>query len=314
MISELVVISGKGGTGKTSVVASFAALADNAVLVDCDVDASDLHLILDPRVVSSQDFSGGMMASIRAERCTGCGICEQVCRFEAVSPTGPANEWVDATYSIDPVACEGCGVCVYFCPSRAIDFTPAINGQWFVSESRFGPMVHARLGVAEENSGKLVTTVRNAAKKIAEASGRSQVIIDGSPGIGCPVIASLTGAAMALIVTEPTLSGMHDLDRVAELTSHFRIPTGICVNKCDIHPEMTETIRERAEARGMDVLGVIPYDAAVTHAQIAGKSVVEFSNGPAASAIESLWNAVRERIPAAPKHLSIQTKGQGSVT
>jgi MinD superfamily P-loop ATPase len=309
MVSELVVISGKGGTGKTSVVASFAALAERAVLADCDVDAADLHLILDPKVIRREDFSGGKAARIIAERCTACGICREVCQFDAVLGDGPANEFVDATFRIDPIACENCGVCAWFCPSRAVDFSPAVNGEWYISETRHGPMVHARLGVAEENSGKLVTTVRREAKRVAEEIGREMVIIDGSPGIGCPVIASITGATAVLVVTEPTLSGLHDLDRVVDLTSHFRIPTSICINKSDINPEMTERIRNRARERGIQVLGEIPYDPDVTRAQIAGISVVEHNDGPAATAIRALWEAVTDHLPVPAGLIQLQTKG-----
>ncbi len=309
MVSELVVISGKGGTGKTSVVASFAALAERAVLADCDVDAADLHLILNPTVVHREDFSGGKSATIITDRCTACGICREVCRFDAVFHDGPGNEFVDTTYRIDSVACEGCGVCAWFCPSRAIDFSPAVNGEWYISKTRHGPMVHARLGVAEENSGKLVTTVRREAKRVAEEENRRMVIIDGSPGIGCPVIASITGATAVLVVTEPTLSGLHDLDRVVDLASHFGIPTSICINKSDINPEMTKRIRERARERKIEALGEIPYDPEVTRAQIAGVSVVEHGGGPASTAIRDLWHSVAKNLPEPSGLIQLQTKG-----
>ncbi len=293
---ELVVISGKGGTGKTSVVASFAALAENKVLADCDVDAADLHLVLSPKVVRREEFIGGKIAKVAFDRCAGCGKCVSVCRFDAISFDGPANDVVGKTYRIDPIACEGCGVCAYFCPVDAVDYSPGINGEWFVSETRHGPMVHAKLGIAQENSGKLVTTIRREAKRIAEENGLSLVIIDGSPGIGCPVIASITGASMALIVTEPTLSGLHDLDRVADLTAHFNIPTAVCVNKSDINPEMTAAIHKRCAERNVNVLGEISYDTAVTRAQIERKSVVEYDDGPASRDIKSLWEAIDHRL------------------
>lgn len=295
-IKELVVISGKGGTGKTSVVASFAALAESKVLADCDVDAADLHLVLSPNVVRREEFSGGKSVTITADQCMGCGRCASVCRFDAISLDGPANDLIDKTYRIDPIACEGCGVCAHFCPVDAVAVSPAINGEWFVSETRHGPMVHAKLGIAEENSGKLVTTIRREAKKIAEANGLGLVIVDGSPGIGCPVIASITGASLVLIVTEPTLSGLHDLDRVADLARHFDIPVAVCVNKSDINPEMTAMIRERCHERDIAVLGDIRYDTAVTHAQIAGKSVVEHDNGLASNDIRALWDAIAQRL------------------
>jgi len=291
-VKELVVISGKGGTGKTSVVASFAALAKNKVLADCDVDAADLHLVLSPKIIRREEFSGGKSASITADECIGCAKCASVCRFDAISLDGPANDLVGKTYRIDPIACEGCGLCAHVCPVNAVDFAPSINGEWFVSETRHGPMVHAKLGIAEENSGKLVTTIRREAKRIAEENSLNLVIIDGSPGIGCPVIASITGASVVLVVTEPTLSGLHDLDRVADLTAHFKIPTAVCVNKSDINPEMAEAIRKRCAERRLDVLGEIRYDAAVTRAQIDKKSVVEYDDGPASVDIRSLWEAI----------------------
>ena len=290
------VISGKGGTGKTSVVASFAALAESKVLADCDVDAADLHLVLSPKIVRREEFSGGKSASITTDECIGCGKCASVCRFDAISFDGPANDVVGKTYRIDPIACEGCGVCAYFCPVDAVVFSSSINGEWFVSETRHGPMVHAKLGIAEENSGKLVTTIRREASRIAKESGLDLVIIDGSPGIGCPVIASITGASQVLIVTEPTLSGLHDLNRVADLAGHFDIPTAVCVNKSDINPDMTARIREHCSERGIDVLGEIRYDTAVTRAQIEGISVVEYDSGSASSDIRSLWDAVTQRL------------------
>lgn len=298
-MKELVVISGKGGTGKTSVVASFAALAKGKVLADCDVDAADLHLVLSPRILRREEFSGGKTASISAEKCIGCGKCASLCRFDAISLNGRGSDVVDKTYWIDPIACEGCGVCVRFCPVDAVVFSPSINGEWFVSETRHGPMVHAKLGIAEENSGKLVTTIRREAKRIAQEQDLGLVIVDGSPGIGCPVIASITGASLVLIVTEPTLSGMHDLDRVADLAAHFKIPTAVCVNKSDINPEMTTRIRERCIEKNIEMLGEIRYDTAVTRAQIERKSVVEYDDGPASSDIRSLWDAVTLRLTSA---------------
>ena len=281
---------------KTSVVASFAALARDKVLADCDVDAADLHLVLSPKIVHREEFIGGKSAAVAADQCIGCGKCASVCRFDAISFDGPANDVVGKTYRIDPIACEGCGVCAYFCPVDAVVFSPSINGEWFVSETRHGPMVHAKLGIAEENSGKLVTTIRREANRIAEANGLGLIIIDGSPGIGCPVIASITGASLVLIVTEPTLSGLHDLDRVADLAEHFDIQTTVCVNKSDINPEMTARIREHCSERNIDMLGEIHYDTAVTRAQIQERSVVEYDRGSASSDIRSLWDAVTHRL------------------
>lgn len=289
-------ISGKGGTGKTSIVASFASLATDNVLADCDVDAADLHLVLSPQILRREEFIGGKSASVDAAMCMGCGKCASVCRFDAISLDGPANDLIAKTYRIDPVTCEGCGVCSSVCPAGAIGLASGISGEWFVSETRHGPMVHAKLGIAEENSGKLVTIIRREAKKIAEERGLDLVIVDGSPGIGCPVIASLTGASLALIVTEPTLSGLHDLDRVADLAAHFKIPTAVCVNKSDINAEMAAKIHEYCREKSIDIMGEIHYDTAVTRAQIAGKSIIEYDNSDAARDIRSLWTAVSARL------------------
>ena len=291
-MKEIVVISGKGGTGKTSIVASFAALAENVVLSDCDVDAADLHLVLEPRVKQTSDFSGGKQASVITEKCIGCGKCEEVCNFDAVVLNGSANDVVEKTYTIDSIACEGCGVCTHFCPNDAIEFKDTVNGQWFISETRFGTMVHAKLGIAEENSGKLVSLLRKEAKRIAEEEKKDLIIIDGSPGIGCPVIASITGADIVLIVTEPTLSGKHDLDRVAELAAGFKIPTLVAINKFDLNPDMATQIEEDVRKRNIKVIGKIRYDKAFTKAQIMKCSVVEYTGGAVSEDIQALWRNV----------------------
>lgn len=295
-VRELVVISGKGGTGKTSIVASFAALAEKIALADCDVDAADLHLILEPRVLRRESFAGGKRARIKTGHCTACGKCEEICRFDAIFFDGPGNGIVEKTFRVDPVACEGCGVCAWFCAEEAIDFGLAVNGEWFISETRFGPMVHARLGVAEENSGKLVITVRSNAKRIAEECGLELVLIDGSPGIGCPVIASITGATLVLIVTEPTLSGLHDLERVALLARHFRVPALVCVNKWDLNPEVCERIEAVAIRIGLELAGRVRYDRAVTEAQIRGKAVVEYQRDGCSADIRSVWAKIDTRL------------------
>jgi len=292
---ELVVISGKGGTGKTSVVASFAALADGIVLADCDVDAADLHLVLEPKIVRRESFSGGKRARVDTERCIGCDKCRKLCRFDAIHCDGPGNEWVDKTFRIDPIACEGCGVCKWFCPAGAIEFGPVVNGEWYVSETRHGPMVHAKLGIAEENSGKLVSTVRQEAGKIAEERGLATVLIDGSPGIGCPVIASITGADLALIVTEPTLSGLHDLGRIAEVARHFAVPCLVCINKWDINPDVTTQIERHAAEHGLTLAGRIRYDRAVTDAQVHKQAVVEYQQNGCSEDIRKVWDAVKTR-------------------
>lgn len=280
-MKELVIISGKGGTGKTSVTASFAVLADRPVVCDCDVDAADLHLVLEPTIRERHEFESGHEAVIRQNDCTGCGICQDLCRFGAISNT------MDM-FSIDSISCEGCGVCVRFCPEGAIDFPQRRCGEWFVSDTRCGPMVHARLGVAAENSGKLVSTVRREAKHLAEEENLNMVIVDGPPGLGCPVIASLTGASQILVVTEPTVSGEHDLERVLSLARHFQIPAAICVNKFDINEEMTKRIEDRAVSAGATIAGRIRYDASVTRAQIQKKAVVELDT-PGADDMRQLW-------------------------
>jgi len=291
-LKELVVISGKGGTGKTSIVASFAALADKAVFADCDVDAADLHLVLEPKVKQTSDFSGGKQASIVAEKCTGCGKCKELCRFDAINFNGPANDIVAKTFTVDPISCEGCKVCVEFCPVDAIEFNDSINGQWFISDTRFGTMVHAKLGIAEENSGKLVSLIRKEAKRIAEEQKNDLIIVDGSPGIGCPVIASITGADLVLIITEPTLSGKHDLERVAELAAGFKIPVLIAINKFDLNSDMAEQIEEDTLKRNINVVGKIRYDKAFTKAQIMKCSVVEYTSGAVSEDVKALWRNV----------------------
>ena len=291
-MKELVVISGKGGTGKTSIVASFAALARGAVFADCDVDAADLHLILEPKITREEDFSGGKQAGVDVAYCTSCGKCKEVCRFDAIAFDGPANEHAHKTYRIDRIACEGCGVCAWFCPTNAIEFSSVVNGRWFLSETRHGPMVHAKLGVAEENSGKLVSLVRSQAKAEAERLGLELILIDGSPGIGCPVIASITGADLVLIITEPTLSGLHDMERVAAVAKHFKIPAVLCVNKWDINSEIADQIEKEAISRGLTVAGRVRYDRAVTDSQIRKLAVVEYQDNGGAEDIRVVWQQV----------------------
>ncbi|HEY9765000.1 MAG TPA: ATP-binding protein [Chroococcales cyanobacterium] len=278
-IREIVVISGKGGTGKTSITASFAALAESPVMVDCDVDAADLHLVLKTEVLESHEFHGGKLARILEESCRHCGICTPLCRFKAISPMP----------TIDKASCEGCGVCAHFCPHGAILFEEALNGHWYRSRTRFGPLFHARLGVAEENSGKLVALIRKEARAHANEEERRMILVDGPPGIGCPVIASLSGADQVVIVTEPTVSGIHDLKRVADLARHFRVPANIVINKADLNSNKAREIADFALANDLRMLGEVPYEPAITKAQIAEKSVVEFSDGPASEAIRKIW-------------------------
>ncbi|MFZ1947700.1 MAG: ATP-binding protein [bacterium] len=285
-IRELVVVSGKGGTGKTSLAASLAILAGEAVVADCDVDAADLHLVLSPQVRERHVFHGGHHAVVRDEDCVSCGACLQNCRFGAVRPERRTAR--RDNYTIDPLSCEGCGVCVRFCPVQAIDFPERVCGEWMISETRCGPMVHARLAAGAENSGKLVSTVRREARRIAEEQARSMVIVDGPPGIGCPVIASVTGASLVLVVTEPTVSGEHDLERVLALARHFDLPAAVCVNKWDLNAEITARIEDSAGKAGASVVGRIRYDPGVTLAQMENLAVVETPN-PAADDITRIW-------------------------
>ena len=291
-MKEIVIISGKGGTGKTSLVASIASLCDHKVLADCDVDAADLFLVLDPHVQAINDFSGGKKARILNEKCTACGKCVLSCRFEAIHYPPTAGRAVPTIPRIDPTFCEGCAVCTRICEDDAIVFEPVVNGQWFISSTRYGPMVHARLGIAEGNSGKLVTLIRQEARRIAERDQLDFIIVDGSPGIGCPVISSITGSDMVLVVTEPTLSGQHDLDRVAQLTRHFNIPTTICINKWDLNPDITEEIESKAAGQGIKSAGRIRYDPAVTKAQIMKSSVVEYTGGAISEDIKAVWRNI----------------------
>lgn len=285
-MKELVVISGKGGTGKTSVTAALAQLSGNCVVTDCDVDAADLHLLLEPLSTKQSDFYSGFEAVIDPERCDGCGVCLRLCRFSAIEKT----RHIDGRQicGVMPFACDGCGVCVRFCPENAIDFPDRLCGEWMLSETRFGTMVHAQLGVASENSGKLVTHVREQARKAAGEKGIELVLVDGPPGIGCPVIAAVTGATQVLVVTEPTVSGEHDLERILELARHFQVPAAVSVNKWDINPRMSERMEARAKAAGATVAARIRYDGGVTQAQLAGRTALE-TNAACADDLRELW-------------------------
>ncbi len=293
---EIVVISGKGGTGKTSLTASFAILSGDAVVADCDVDAADLHLVLEPHLRARRPFHSGREAIIRPADCTGCGDCLAHCRFDAMRVA--AGEQGAPIFAVDPIACEGCGLCVRLCPAQAIDFPERLCGEWMVSDTRSGPMVHARLGIAAENSGKLVSTVRREARRLAEAQQRGLVLVDGPPGIGCPVIASVTGASLVVVVTEPTVAGDHDLARVLSLARHFGLPAAVCVNKWDLSPALSERIEARALAAGAVPVGRIRYDAGVTRAQLAARAVVEIET-PSAEDIRRVWRRVLSLVDGA---------------
>jgi len=282
-MKELVVISGKGGTGKTSLMAAFASLSENMVLCDADVDAADLHLLMGPVIKQRSDFQGGGIAVIDPDKCTQCGVCMDLCRFNAIKEN----------FEVDEIECEGCGVCVDFCPEQAIDFPVKTCGEWYLSETRVGPMVHARLGIAEENSGKLVSLVRQEAKKVAEKQDLDLIITDGPPGIGCPVIASIGGATTLVIVTEPTVSGLHDMKRVVDLAEHFKVPGMVCVNKFDLNPDQTKAIERFAKDKNMTVLGRIPFDPVFTESMIQGKTIFEYNNrSKTGQAIREIWSKI----------------------
>ena len=286
-MKELVIISGKGGTGKTSLMGAFATLAKNKILCDADVDAADLHLIVEPTIQSRHDFQSGRTALIDESRCTQCGQCRDLCQFEAI----------DLDFQVSPVACEGCGVCVHFCPENAIDFPINTCGEWYISDTRLGPMVHARLGIAEENSGKLVSLVRNEAKAIAEKTGADLILTDGPPGVGCPVIASIGNADAVLVVTEPSVSGIHDLKRILALTEHFRVPAMVCVNKYDLNQKLTDDINAYAMNSHAEALGQIPFDTAITRAMVQAQTILEYDPSSETShAIKDIWQKVSDRV------------------
>jgi MinD superfamily P-loop ATPase len=294
-IKEIAVISGKGGTGKTSILGSLACLAKNKILADCDVDAADLHLILGGKINSSNEFIGGKKAQIINDKCNDCGMCIEYCRFHAIKDKFDRLSKISETY-IDKFSCEGCGVCLSFCPENAIELKDHMSGQWFTSETKYGPLVHARLGIAEANSGKLVSLLRKTAINIAEKNNYEYIFIDGSPGIGCPVIASLTGVDYALIVTEPTLSAIHDMKRISELTRHFGIKSGICINKCDINLRLCDLIEQFSHNNKIKILSKIPYNTDITKAQITGVPYLEYTDNGIADNIKELWEKLKLEI------------------
>ena len=282
-MKEMVVISGKGGTGKTVLTASLAVLAKNACFADCDVDAADLHLLLKPEIKEKHEFRSGKTAKVNKKLCQECGECIAVCRFDAI------NE----DFTVDPISCEGCAVCSLVCPAEAIKMEENLSGEWYISDTKYGPLVHAKLGIAEENSGKLVTLVRQNAKRIAEEKNKDYVIIDGPPGIGCPVIASLANVKLALIVTEPTLSGIHDMERVADVTKHFGIHSKVVINKYDINLKNTQDINKICQGRNIEVLAKLPYSKDVIKSLVNGLPVVEFCNNRITKEISNLWKKIQ---------------------
>ncbi|MFO7839910.1 MAG: ATP-binding protein [Desulfosalsimonadaceae bacterium] len=285
-MKELTIISGKGGTGKTTLTAAFAGLAQSKITVDADVDAADMDLILTPTIRYEEDFKGGHYAVIRPDLCTECGECRQRCQYGAISED----------FVIDKIDCEGCGVCVYFCPAEAIEFPQRTCGRWYISDTRHGTLVHAKLGIAEENSGLLVSLLRQKAREMAEQQGLEKILVDGPPGIGCPVIASVTNSNGVLVITEPTLSGIHDMQRVQELAEFLNVPTMLCINKYDLNPAMAEKIQQYAKSRRMKYVGAVPYDRDMTKSMVEQKTLLEYSDGKAARAVREMWNNISKTV------------------
>jgi MinD superfamily P-loop ATPase len=283
-VKQIVVISGKGGTGKTVLSASFAVLAKNKVMVDCDVDAANLYLLLQPKVIRREEFRGGFKAHIDKSRCDSCGRCRSVCRFDAVGED----------FSISDVDCEGCGFCAHVCPANAITMKEAVSGEWFVSETSHGPFVHAKLGIAEGNSGKLVSLIREVAKEIAVKQNKPTILIDGPPGIGCPVIAALSGVNLAVVVTEPTPAGIHDMERVFSLARHFKVPLKVVINKFDLNAENTKFIYSFCEAHAIEVIGKVPFSEQVSRAIVQGVPPVEFCGDGVREEIISIWKKLEK--------------------
>ena len=280
-VKQLAIVSGKGGTGKTTIAAAFASLAKNKVMVDCDVDAADLHLLLQPKILTQEKYFGGRSPHVDLEKCTRSGLCTEICRFNAID-NGVVNS----------ISCEGCGFCSHICPEEAITMREAFSGDWFVSETPYGPFIHARLGIGEENSGKLVTVVRKKAVEIAKEKDLGLILIDGPPGIGCPVTASLTGVNLILAVTEPTLSGIHDLERILKLSEHFKIPSTVCINKFDINLENSHQITSYCENNGSKIFGKIPYEPKVVEALVNRKTVMDYPCNEVQEIVRRMWKEV----------------------
>jgi MinD superfamily P-loop ATPase len=289
-MKEIVIISGKGGTGKTSITASFAYLGGKDVIVaDCDVDAADMHLLVQPDWGKSENFHSGLLAKIDQEKCIKCGKCAEICRWNAIPVIGKK-------YIVQPLDCEGCGYCALVCPTDAISMNLQNVGNWFLSNIKTGTkMVHAKLGIGAENSGKLVAKVKNEAKAIAEKEGKEIIIVDGSPGIGCPVVSSLSGATYVVLVTEPSVSGIHDLKRVYELVKKFGIKAGCIINKADINMEKSNDIHEFLKAENIDFIADIPYDENFTKAMMMGKTIVEFDDGKIKQILENSWEKIKTK-------------------
>lgn len=294
-MKQLLVMSGKGGTGKTTLTASFAALTQNLIMADCDVDAADLHLLLQPEIVKREDFYGGKMVEIDQSRCQQCLKCEKICRFQAISHTMDSVFW-NIEVKVNPILCEGCTLCRYICPHEAISVKNNHSGEWYVSHTRFGLMIHAALGIGEENSGKLVSRVLEEARHRGEQEGKAVLLVDGPPGIGCPVIASFSGTDLALLVTEPTVAGLHDLERALELARHFQVKSLVCINKADLDEGMAETIRNYCTEHGVEVVGMIPFDRAIPEAISLGKIPLEYQRSGSTRAILEVYSRVMQTL------------------
>jgi MinD superfamily P-loop ATPase len=286
-MKQLTILSGKGGTGKTTITASFAALTRDAILADCDVDAPDLHMLLHPKIIETKEFKGSKLVVIDETKCTGCGLCKEKCSFGAITET----------IKVDPFACEGCGVCTMVCPLDAMILAEKISGHAYISKTKYGFMSHALLSPGESNSGKLVTLVRQNAKMLAEKEHADLILIDGSPGIGCPVIASVTGADAALVITEPTMSGIHDLERALRLLRHFNVQPFVSINMYDINKDNTAKIENFCRKNRVGIAGTIPFNQVVTEAMVHGKTVVEYSpRSEVSKEIRDMWNNVRRNL------------------
>jgi len=287
MAKEICIISGKGGTGKTSLSAAFATLSKKMIVADCDVDAANLYLILQPDNNINQSFISGYKAVLNTSLCNQCNLCAGYCRFEAISISGKG-------ITISEIFCDGCKLCSRVCPHGAIRMIPNDQSKWYSGNYRNGRMVHARLAPGEENSGKLVNIVREYARKVSEQTGWNTIIIDGPPGTGCPVISSLTGTSTAIIVTEPSMSGLHDLKRIAELTRNFKIQTYVVINKYDINPAIVTEISKWCRENNLEVIGNIPFDQSITEAMIHCKSINEWKpDSAAAIEIIKIWDRIQ---------------------
>jgi MinD superfamily P-loop ATPase len=265
-------------------------------LADNDVDAADLHLLLKPQIREKHPFVGSTKATVDSDKCIGCGKCAEICHFDSFRFDGPANDLIGKTWRVDPFACEGCGLCPLVCPVDAINSEKTVTGNWYISETEFGPMVHARLGIAEENSGRLVAQVRSRAADLAAELNASGILGDGPPGTGCPVIASVTGADLVLIVTEPTVSGVHDMERVIDLSNHFGVPSMVIINKADLNSDQAQRIEKIAKEKNSRVIARIPFDRAVNSALMEGKTVVQYGDSAAGDAIRKAWQDVRDAV------------------